>query len=298
MNRLVRICLIIELSIFKWGIYFLKIPKGTIYKEIIMQTNYLTYTEPGKRNVNQDELKAYTHDNYTVKNKDMGELFIVTDGMGGEQAGKAAANLVCEKIFDTYYASPKGPDFDNHDIITQFMEQAMMAINMQIKHEGDTNPQKKGWGCAASILMIRPPSYYFVHTGDTRIYHIQNGDARLLTEDHNIAYQKYLMQRLSYEKYLTSSGHNKLLSFCGMGEGISIQTGADQLQSGDRFILCSDGLNQFMQIQDVASFVKDHAHLTDIALFSEITATVDPDAADDNVSIMLVGYHPKESDHV
>ena len=176
------------------------------------------FTNKGQRSENQDAyLELTSKNNIGIKNKDMGDVFIVADGMGGEQAGKEAAVMLCDRLYDEYMNYKPEPDFENPDQVTSCLESIALNLNDRLKDIGESDPTKHGWGSTASILVVRPPMYYFVHAGDTRIYLFRNHTAELLTEDHNIAYQNYILTHKNYEKYLTSKGHNKLLSFFGNG---------------------------------------------------------------------------------
>jgi len=254
-------------------------------------TNYLKFSDKGIREKNQDYIACYTiKDDIAVRSKEIGELFILSDGMGGHKAGKEAAEEVCNYIYDEYYCKETKPDFNDPDNVLKHLETIAERINDHLLERAMLDESLSNWGCTASVLIIKPPCYYILHTGDTRIYLLRNKKSTLLTEDHNIAYQMYKLKKLSYEKYLQSKGHNKLLSHFGMKQGISIQTDYGKLQNNDNFLICSDGLNQFMQFKDVDNVLKEQNDSFQSLYNILKTKIIQIDKAKDNVSFLIVNF--------
>ena len=254
-------------------------------------TNYLKFSDKGTREKNQDCLACYKiEEDIAVRSKEIGELFILSDGMGGHKAGKEAAEEVCHFIYDEYFCKETKLDFNTPDHVLKHLKTIAEKINDHLLEKAMLDESLSNWGCTASALIIKPPYYYILHTGDTRIYLLRNKKSALLTEDHNIAFQMYKLKKLSYEKYLKSKGHNKLLSHFGMKQGISIQTDFGELQNNDNFLICSDGLNQFMQFQDVDNVLKEQNDSFRSLYDTLKTDIIQTHKAKDNVSFLIVNF--------
>jgi PPM family protein phosphatase len=258
-------------------------------------TRYLEFTDPGTREENQDNRVAFTLENPAVRNMDRGELFAVADGMGGHLAGREAALACCDRLFQAYYSASAGFDADDPAAMEQCLKTAFLKINRHMDEEGKRNPEHSGWGCTVSALVIRERRYAFAHVGDTRIYRFRDLTSELLTEDQNVAYQMFIHNQTSYEEYLEGFGHNKLLSYMGQGKGMSAKTGSGHVLDGDIFLLCSDGLNQFVEVKQMAGVIQRLAGEQATGeklmhrLFDGLTGElIKPDEARDNVTFMVV----------
>ena len=224
-----------------------------------------------------------------------GEIFAVSDGMGGHQAGRQAAEEVCRGL-KAYY----NPELELADDRPETAEIALLAVlealNQSLAQKGAADPFCHGWGATLSALVIRPQGFIFAHTGDSRIFLFREGRSTLLTEDQNVAYQMYRHDQLTYSQYLQSPGHNYLFSYMGQGEEIVLTSGRGEVRDGDIFLLSSDGLNQFAQIYDmdriIAQSIGAGESCDDLLtqLHDEFThKVVQPKAARDNVTFTLLG---------
>ncbi len=260
-------------------------------------TKFLAFSNRGTREENQDSYTTGTmRENTAVRGMDRGELFIVADGMGGHKAGREAAEEVCDQTFNQYYSANIKLDFDESETILGALAEVLEKINVHLSRVGQDNPDRAGWGCTVSVLILREGRYYFAHTGDTRIYFFQNGKSTLLTEDQNVAFQMFKYRHTTYEEYLEAPGHNKLLSYMGQGEGISVITGQGECLPGDVFLLCTDGLQQFAEIRDLEILSgklageqddsQDFMEKLDDTLRNELIV---PEEAKDNVTYILAG---------
>ncbi len=224
-------------------------------------TEYREYSNKGTRKENQDASGIFTFDNnVATRNMDRGELFIVADGMGGHKAGREVARKSCKRLADAYFSPELKVDeimYEDPEKIGAILKGIFADLNRELYVEGNSKHEYAGWGCTVSMLLLRQRRWFFCHSGDTRIYLLRQGIPPLLTEDQNIGYQMYKFGKKSYEEYLEGHGSSKLLSFMAQGEGISIQTGHGNLQEGDCFLLCSDGLNQFVEFKKMENLVDE-----------------------------------------
>ena len=262
-----------------------------------MILKYKAFTDKGTRKENQDsyEVKIFDAD-ASVRLMDRGEIFIIADGMGGQKAGKKASREACRRIVDGYF-NPDNEFFcpeENPDQFEAMLKNLFHSVNQILYDQGRSDTDLAGWGTTASMLVILKNKWFFVHAGDTRIYLLNSNGARLLTEDHNVAFQMYQFGKKTYEEYQQGKGHNKLLSYMAQGEGISILTGHGECDPKDIFLLCTDGLNQFVEFKEMETLATDmwKTHPDDFleAFFDCLkNDRIKLDLAEDNVSFLMVG---------
>jgi PPM family protein phosphatase len=248
------------------------------------------FTHKGMREENQDDWRVYSwKTNPATRDLDRGELFMVADGMGGHRQGRLAAIEACDQVIHQYFGASAPNDSD----IEKRLKSIFLAVNQGMYQKGRNDPDLSGWACTASVLVIREDRYYFAHSGDTRIYRFSRGKSELLTQDHNIAYQMHLFGKTDYQGYLDAPGHNKLLSYIGQGDAMAVQTGQGRFEETDLFLVCSDGLNQFLEYRDMeevaALFVPNRTDdpLMDLFAFLKDKKTR-PEQSKDNLTFLLV----------
>ncbi|WP_432736066.1 PP2C family protein-serine/threonine phosphatase [Maridesulfovibrio sp. FT414] len=232
-----------------------------------MKIEYTEFTHQGIRNENQDRLLCLTGDDNA--------LFAIIDGMGGMCCGAEAAQEVRNSLKMSY------TDIQDSASRLDGLKNALHRANNRL-----TESERSTRGATCSALWLEKGRYYIAHTGDTRIYRINRDKTALLTEDQNLAFTMYSIGRKTYREYLTGSGHNKLLSFVGMGKGIKLLGFEGETSPGDIFLLNSDGLNQFLQLKEVEelgheTMLQDEPYRFVVERISKV---VIPNQSDDNVS--------------
>ncbi|HXG59639.1 MAG TPA: Stp1/IreP family PP2C-type Ser/Thr phosphatase [Thermoanaerobaculia bacterium] len=166
-----------------------------------------------------------------------GRLMIVADGMGGHRGGATASRLAAETVKAQYLGAETAD-------VAQALREALARANARIFAEAQSNPDLRGMGTTTSALVIRDGLGWFAHVGDSRIYLVRGGEISQLTDDHS------LVASMVREGLLTSTEaehhprRNVLQRSMGVAEEVEIDVrGPFEVQEGDTFILCSDGLH-------------------------------------------------------
>lgn len=166
-----------------------------------------------------------------------GRLLVVADGMGGHRGGATASRLAAETIKQEYLAS-RGDDVA--DVLRASLERA----NAKIFAEAQANPELRGMGTTTSAFAMRGEQAWMAHVGDSRIYRVRNGGIEQLTQDHSLVATMVREGLLTAEEAETHPRRNVLQRSMGVAEDVDVDLiGPIDLQEGDTFILCSDGLH-------------------------------------------------------
>lgn len=190
---------------------------------------YFEYTNKGNREENQD----YIVHGSLPENSD---IFIVADGMGGYSDGAIAAKTVSNAIIDFVELNFK--QLEPIEILREaisFANGALMLKRMAMA------AQKMG--CVITVLLISEGNAYLTWLGDSRIYMYRDGQEVYRTEDHSVVNELAKIKTLrasSYEKY--SSIVTK--SIMGVETGDVAPVRKIEIETGDVFILCSDGFHK------------------------------------------------------
>ena len=206
-----------------------------------------------------------------------GRLLIVADGMGGHRGGATASRLAAETVKRQYLDSETGDP-------AAALREALTRANARIHSEAQSNADLRGMGTTTSALVLRDDRAWFAHVGDSRIYRVRDGEIEQLTEDHSLVASMVREGLLTTKEAENHPRRNVLQRSMGVAEEVEIDVrGPFDLQVGDVFILCSDGLHGVVkedEIKEQAGLPLDEAadHYVKLALER---------GAPDNVTVLV-----------
>lgn len=163
-------------------------------------------------------------------------LAVVADGMGGHTGGVLAAQQVIHTArnnLDQFSARSECPQ--------KMLEASLHEAHMLIKAARFIN--EKDPHSTAVMLLLQPGKVTWAHCGDSRLYWFRGDQLAFCTTDHSYVEQLVAKGKISPEQALVHPSRNILMTSLGGNEVPKIDYGtAEDLQAGDSFLLCSDGL--------------------------------------------------------
>lgn len=213
-------------------------------------------------------------DRFLIRESGNIALLAVMDGMGGLPGGELAA----EVAHDFFASLELGPETDCRQLLAMIEK-----INQEIARIEAAKPELYGMGSTLTAAFVDNGQVHYVHVGDSRLYHGHSGRLTQITTDHNMAQFLYTEGEISEEELMTSPMRNLLDQGLG-GSFMEADSGSFAIVSGDRLLLCSDGLNDELPSDRVALLMSSGSvedlpeTLIDAALFAggrdNITAVV------------------------
>ncbi len=177
-------------------------------------------------------------------------IFIIADGMGGHNAGEVASYMAV-----TGFAKRLQKGIGTN--IIDELERIVMEINASIIREGKKSNHSKGMGTTLSALYIKDGTGYIAHVGDSRIYKFAKGSLLQLTEDHSLVGKLLKDGFISKAEAQKHPKRNVLYQSVGLKENITVQKlGPFNIKKGDKFLLCSDGLNNDVMDNEIIESLK------------------------------------------
>ncbi|MBO0929416.1 PP2C family protein-serine/threonine phosphatase [Fibrella aquatilis] len=177
-----------------------------------------------------------------------GYLAIVADGMGGHAAGEVASALAVEVVAKTYYEQNEAPDDALH--------KALYKANQAIWQAASQRSAHRNMGTTCTAVALIDDRFWLAHVGDSRLYHLKNGEAIALTVDHTQVRQLLDQQVITAEEALRHPDRNVLTRAMGTHATVSIDL-ADSVHTlayGERLLLCSDGLYEYISPAELVRF--------------------------------------------
>jgi PPM family protein phosphatase len=172
-------------------------------------------------------------------------IFAVSDGMGGEKSGEFASKIAVEKITRLL---PKSFSMSAQHLSAGFsdiLNEVFHGIHDELTRLGRYYEECRGMGATLSLCWFTPGWMYFGHIGDSRIYYLpKDGSLSQITHDHSLVGSLRRKGEINEREQRTHPRRNVLQQALGAGiKFIEPQLGAVGCQRGDRFLLCTDGLN-------------------------------------------------------
>jgi PPM family protein phosphatase len=247
--------------------------------QIEWQVGALSETGPVRRE-NQDRMHR--------KRLGLGEVYIVADGMGGHKGGALAAQLTIEGL--CHYLGKAS----RSDGIGPGLRQAFERTNQSVyekSHSGD--PEMRGMGSTAVLLLISGRTAHVAHVGDSRAYLYRRGRLRRLTADHTRAQKMIDAGILTPTDAQDHPSASVLERAIGTKPVIEMDmTKVSRLKRGDAFLLCTDGLSGYASDSDIDGVLRKTPttkeipkRLFDLALEKK---------SKDNVTIQFLQYGKRE----
>ncbi len=187
-------------------------------------------------------------------------LFIVCDGMGGHAAGEVASAIAIKTIRDRW-SDPetlelidvwlaRGTAIAKKQLL-DWLREGVVAAHQAIMSEAERDPTKGGMGTTLVASMVIGSELVFAHAGDSRAYLVRDGIAMQLTEDHTLL-QRLLAAGIDVD--VSGDGarfRSMLTNALGIGQELKVSTFTVPLADGDRLMLCSDGISEYVPEAEV-----------------------------------------------
>jgi serine/threonine protein phosphatase PrpC len=178
-------------------------------------------------------------------------LLAVSDGMGGHAAGEVASSLALSELAKALVAPSKLP-------LPNQLEAAVQTANRAvITAAADTN--RHGMGATLTAVLLVEQTAWIAEVGDSRAYLLRNGRLRQLTKDQSFVQMLVDTGTMTEEEAKESSRRNVILQAVGTENKLRVELGRLEMRRGDRLLLCSDGLTNEVDDNELAALLSKYA---------------------------------------
>ncbi len=216
-------------------------------------------------------------------------LFAVADGMGGHRGGNVASKVALEAMrgFD-------GTDTDSASALVQDIRTA----NETVLARGEADRDLRGMGTTITAVLVQGEHATIAHVGDSRAYRLRDGELEQLTEDHTLVHQLVEEGRITADQAGHHPQRSILTRAVGVEPSVDVDESTIELRSGDRLLLCTDGLTGMLSdeaIRDVLASEEDPQGASD-----RLVEAANAAGGDDNITVVVidvldVSAHPEEA---
>jgi len=236
-------------------------------------------------------------------------LYVVSDGMGGAEAGETASAIAVETIqgyveqgVSKLSVSPHAQNAGNPETsvavstaagqalgtLEQILQAALEEANRKIVEHQVDHPERRGMGATAVGALIAPPEAAVAWVGDSRAYLWEGGRLRQLTKDHSLVQRLVEVGQITAEEARNHEHKNVITR--SLGARTNGPAGAEvlnlRLKRGDRLMLCSDGLTAHVEDSAIAEIL---ARQEDpVAAGRELVVAANAGGGTDNISVIVI----------
>ncbi len=217
-------------------------------------------------------------------------LTVLADGMGGYNAGEVASEIAVSVIRE--YLNERLNSFLSLLIpyqvnqLVKMVEQAVELANNTVLNTSFKDPQYLGMGTTLVMSLCYRETMIVAHVGDSRAYRLRSGQLTQITRDHSVVQEQIDAGMISAESAQYSDIKNLVTRAVGVGYPVEVEVNLHQVQTGDVYLLCSDGLSDMLNTQKMQDILQK-SHLNLQQMCSELVDEANRQGGRDNISVIL-----------
>lgn len=169
-----------------------------------------------------------------------GGVYLVCDGMGGAAAGEVASTIAVDEVLRLLTRRSEEKELTLPDAARS----AICEANEAIFTRAQRNPRLNGMGTTLVALATREQRVWVLNVGDSRCYRLRKGALEQLTRDHSLVEEQVRLGRMTPREALHSPLKNVITRALGTQSHVTPDVFEFEAESGDLFLLCSDGLTR------------------------------------------------------
>ena len=225
------------------------------------------------REMNQDYL--YSSEESVGK---LPNLFLVADGMGGHKAGDQASKMAIDITVDFV----KNSTLENPIAV---LKRAMIYANNEIYKAASKDPELTGMGTTMVVAVAQEGKLYVANVGDSRLY-VVNSEIKQITMDHSLVEELIRKGELERKRGRNHPEKNIITKAMGSKEEVIPDFFEIDINSEDKYLLCSDGLSNMVEDDEIRDIVVDNYKLEDIA--QALVDRANYYGGSDNISVVVI----------
>ncbi len=243
----------------------------------MLNVEYWSISKKGKKHpINED--KSFNTNRINTINS---ALFLVCDGVGGYAGGDIASFKVIDK-FSSAFDLFRGKSEE----IKSFVNKTVFQINKDIIVYASENPSYPRLASTLVGLIIVGNKYYSFNVGDSRIYLRDKIGFRQINDDDSKVWERYKSGQIKKSEIIKQIDKNIITAAVGLRENIEVHQYSGELKDFFQFILCSDGLTDFVTDGDIEKILSQDNSLRDKC--NNLVSKALENGSDDDITVTVI----------
>lgn len=264
-----------------------------------MRIDIAAQTDIGRRKKNnEDHHGVFREDMEGLRLFREGAMLCVADGLGGHVGGEIASKLAISMMRDTLKTEPVAdPNADPEDLAADStgtfaaLREGFRKANESIfRTNQDLVKEGRPMGTTLLAVLITPKKAYIGNVGDSRCYHIRDGEIINRTEDHSWVDEQVKAGLMSKSEAEKDSRKNIVTRCIGTQGDVEMDTYLWHIVPGDRLLLCTDGLVNMAKDSEIAAEFQRNLSPAEIA--QRLVALANENGGKDNITVLIADVGP------
>ncbi|MCJ7556436.1 MAG: Stp1/IreP family PP2C-type Ser/Thr phosphatase [Gammaproteobacteria bacterium] len=243
-----------------------------------------------------DTGKIREHNEDTIgTDRDLG-LLVLADGMGGYNAGEVASGIAVKTVLKQVEKALQQLTEDRDDVEPQtglwrqsvILRDAVARGNKLIHNQAQIRPECEGMGTTLVACLFYNNHVSVAHVGDSRMYRLRDGRLEQITLDHSLLQELVDRGFYSQEEAQRSTNRNYVTRALGVEKMVEVEINEYEVKPGDYYLLCSDGLTDMVEDEDIHLTISTFHDSLDTA-GQQLVRLANDHGGKDNISV-LVAY--------
>ena len=259
--------------------------------EWVTRMEYGARSDPGR-------VRGNNEDNFRLS-PEMG-LFVLSDGMGGLEAGEVASRLAVETVLQHCELAEAdstlavfGKHIEGVSDTCNRLASAVRLANAEIYAHAKNRGGKAAMGATIVAMRFVEDRVCIAHVGDSRAYLLRDGQFDQLTEDHSFVADQVRRGMLTEEEASRSKMHNVLTRALGIDPQVEVDVTEELLQDGDTYVVCSDGLFRELSAAQISGVLQETDDPQRAA--SRLVDLANQAGGGDNITVIVLRNSPKSA---
>jgi serine/threonine protein phosphatase PrpC len=222
-------------------------------------------------------------------------LFVLSDGMGGQASGEVASRLATETIVAycreaqvTPSSALTGMHIAGVSDTSNRLASAIRLANRVVHQAAEHSPEQHGMGATVVALWLEDQRMSLAHVGDSRAYRLRCEALEQLTEDHSFVAEQVRRGSMTEQEAASSNLQNVLLRALGVDPEVQVEVHEHVSLEGDTFLLCSDGLTRELSEAQIAAILRDAEDAQEAA--DRLVDLANQAGGEDNITAIVVRH--------
>lgn len=213
-------------------------------------------------------------------------VFAVADGMGGHNKGEIASKIAVESLFKSLVEELGIMEEPNMVKIKEKLDKAYSFSNGQVYRSSMEEKEFSGMGTTLTTLVIHENQAIIANVGDSRCYHVQNGNIYRITKDNSLIQELLEAGAINEEEAKVHPRRNVITRAIGTDPKVKVDFYRESLDQGDYMLLVSDGVTAYLQDQEIKYIVEAKKIPKEIC--DELVLKANERGGKDNISAICV----------
>lgn len=238
-------------------------------------------------------MRAENEDDFLIMERD--RLFCLADGMGGLDEGKLASRTTLEGVAQcmNYLADREDSPIPFGLSADMLKKQDLACITSFANFLVRQKAGGRNMGSTLVVAHFTENRLDFAHVGDSRLYLLRAGELKQLTEDHSLVNELYRMGKICKAEMQGHNLRNIISRAIGTHPQVEPDLGTVDVQAGDLFLLCSDGLTSMLEAVEIAAILAADPDPPTAA--QALISRANEAGGQDNITVLLIAAH-RETD--